>query len=163
MERITLRAATAHDARFLADMLVEAKNGGSIRHRPRVSILEDPNATRYISGWMRPGDQGSVAISDESVPVGACWARVFPPHAPGAGFVAPGVPELVLGVNTQWRAQGIGRLLLRSVIQSCSVAGYQRLSLTVNRGNFAARLYVSEGFVVVENREEADTMVRRLR
>jgi hypothetical protein len=40
--------------------------------------------------------------------------------------------------------------------------GYTRLSLSVERGNYATSLYRSEGFVVTEAGFGRDTMVRRL-
>ncbi len=41
-------------------------------------------------------------------------------------------------------------------------AGFARLALSVEHGNFASALYRSEGFSVVESRVGRDTMVRRL-
>jgi GNAT superfamily N-acetyltransferase len=158
-----IRGAAPADARFMGDMLVEAANWSVTRARPRVAILDDPNVSRYIAGWQRPGDFGSVAVDSHGIPIGACWARLFPPNSPGSGFVAVGVPELTLGVNPQWRAQGVGRSLLRAVRAQALAAGHSRLSLSVERANFAQRLYVSEGYVTVESRELADTMVATIR
>jgi hypothetical protein len=48
----------------------------------------------------------------------------------------------------------------------CALAraeGYARLSLSVERGNFAASLYRSEAFAVVRSGFGRDTMVKRLR
>ena len=42
-------------------------------------------------------------------------------------------------------------------------AGHQRVSLSVERANFAQRLYRSEGFVVAASGRDADTMVKTLR
>lgn len=158
-----IRAAISADARFLGDMLVEAANWSVSRARPRVAILDDPGVSRYIAGWQRPGDFGSVAVDSHGIPIGACWARLFPPNSPGHGFVAVGVPELTLGVNPQWRAQGVGRELLKAIARQARAAGHSRLSLSVDRANFAQRLYVSEGYVIVESREIADTMVVTIR
>ncbi len=160
MSAYRIRPATGEDARILADMLVEAANGNAARPKPRVAVLEDPHALRYLSGWMRPGDFGSVAEDEHGAPIGACWARLFPANAPGSGFVAVGVPELTLGVNPQWRAQGVGRALLRALAAQAAATGTGRLSLSVERTNFAQRLYVSEGYITVASRETADTMVR---
>lgn len=151
------------DARVLADMLVEAVNWDALRARPRVTVLEDPFVSRYIAGWMRPGDFGCVAEDLRGSPVGAVWARLFPPNAPGSGFVAAGVPELTLGVNPYWRARGVGRALLQEIARRGAAGGVARLSLSVERTNFAQRLYVSEGYVTVASDERADVMVRALR
>ncbi|WP_426624607.1 GNAT family N-acetyltransferase [Leifsonia sp. McL0607] len=163
MSAFRIRPANDGDARVLADMLVEAANGNSPRVRPRVTVLDDPHVMRYIAGWKRPGDFGCVAVDTHGSAVGACWARLFPANVPGSGFVGVGVPELTLGVNPQWRARGVGRALLKEIGRAAAASGAARLSLSVERSNFAQRLYVSEGYVTVESRLTADTMVRAVR
>ncbi len=163
MSTFRIRPAAGQDARLLADMLVEAANWNPVRSRPRVTVLEDPTVSRYVSGWMRPSDFGQVAEDAHGVPVGACWGRLFPADAPGYGFVAVGVPELTLGVNPQWRARGVGRALLQAVSRQAGAAGFARLSLSVERANFAQRLYISEGYVTVQSGTDSDTMVRAVR
>ncbi|HWU46284.1 MAG TPA: GNAT family N-acetyltransferase [Humibacter sp.] len=162
MAGYTIRRATAADARFLADMLVEAANWNEAAPRPRVAVLEDVEIARYISGWRRPGDIGAVAVDELGGPIGGVWARVFAPDAAGSGFVATGVPEVTLGVNRQWRAQGIGRDLLHAIASLAREAGHTRLSLSVDRRNFAYRLYTSEGYQTVASGDRADVMVRAL-
>jgi GNAT superfamily N-acetyltransferase len=163
MNGFAIRQAVSGDARFLTDMLVEAANWNVAKARPRIDVIEDPLVSRYVAGWMRPGDFGSIAVDSNGVPIGACWARLFPLNAPGYGFVAAGVPELTLGVNSLWRARGVGRALLRALAGQAAAAGHQRLSLSVERANYAHRLYISEGYVTVESFADADTMVHSLR
>jgi GNAT superfamily N-acetyltransferase len=160
---VVLRGAEAADAPFLADMLVEAMNWDPDRVRPKVQLLADPHVNRYLKGWKRPSDEGMLALDANQVPIGACWYRVLPRSAPGYGFVASGVPELTLGVRPLWRAQGVGRALLRAVCALAAQRGHQRIGLSVERANFAHRLYVSEGFTTLSSGERSDTMVRTLR
>jgi GNAT superfamily N-acetyltransferase len=162
MAAFTIRPATNNDARFLSDMLVEANNWHATKRRPRVQLLAAPEVAHYISGWPRPSDAGVVAVDTHGTPIGASWYRLFSMDDPGYGYVAAGVPELTLGVNPVWRAQGVGRALLKAVIARARAAGYARISLSVERANFAQRLYVSEGFVTVESGADSDTMVRAL-
>lgn len=163
MSAFRLRPATGEDARVLSDMLVEAANWDPARARTRVAVLEDRAVSRYIAGWQRPGDFGCVAEDARGVPVGACWARLFPGNAPGYGFVAVGVPELTLGVYPYWRAQGAGRALLRELARDAAARGHARLSLSVAHGNFAQRLYQSEGYVTVASQDGSETMVLTVR
>jgi GNAT superfamily N-acetyltransferase len=163
MDRFTLREATGSDARFLGDMLVEAAEWMPSRTRSRLDVLADPNIGKYIREWKRPGDAGMVAVDGTASPIGACWYRLFPAEYPGYGFVAPGVPELTLGVTPGWRAQGVGRALLAAVIAQARAGGHTRISLSVERANHAHRLYISEGFHTVASGPGSDTMVRVLR
>jgi GNAT superfamily N-acetyltransferase len=94
--------------------------------------------------------------------VGAAWYRLFGADTPAHGFVAAGVPELIIGVRPLWRAQGVGRSLIRALTDAARTAGFARITLSVEHGNFAHLLYRSEGFAVVDSRNGRDTMVRVL-
>jgi GNAT superfamily N-acetyltransferase len=163
MSVTSTRPAVRGDGAFLADMVVEAANWRPGAARPRFEVLESADHGRYIAGWMRPGDAGFLALDEQGDTVGAAWYRLFPRSDPGFGYVATGVPELIIGVRPIWRAQGVGRMLLRRLAQHARAQGYGRLSLSVERDNFAAALYRSEGFTVAGESGGRDTMVRRLR
>ncbi|WP_375387703.1 GNAT family N-acetyltransferase [uncultured Amnibacterium sp.] len=158
-----VRRADGADASFLVEMVCEAANWHPDRVRPKTDLLADAAVMRYARGWRRPADDGVVAVEDSGDPIGACWFRVLPRNEPGLGFVATGVPELVLGVRPMHRAHGVGRALLVAACDLARDAGHQRISLSVERANFAGRLYRSEGFVVAERGAAADTMVKALR
>ncbi|MRG61635.1 GNAT family N-acetyltransferase [Agromyces sp. CFH 90414] len=162
MTALSIRPAAPGDGAFLADMVVEAANWRDGTNRPRPVVLADPVHRGYVAGWQRPADAGVVAVDPEGRPVGAAWYRVFPPDAAAHGFVAAGVPELIVGVRPLWRAQGVGRALLQGVTDAARRAGFARLALSVEHGNFAAALYRSEGFAVIASTATRDTMVRRL-
>lgn len=158
-----LRAATRADGAFLVEMTCEAANWNPDRVRPKTDLLADRAVTRYARGWKGPADGGVVAVDANDEPIGACWYRVLPQDDPGYGFVATGVPELTLGVRPMWRAQGVGRALLEAACAAAARAGHQRVSLSVERANFAHRLYRSAGFTVVSSGVDSDTMVKTLR
>jgi GNAT superfamily N-acetyltransferase len=159
----TERPATAADGSFLADMVVEAANWRDGAARPRHEVLASPDYQRYIAGWLRPGDAGFVAETAAGDAAGAAWYRMLPRTEPGFGYVGTGVPELIIGVRPIWRAHGIGRRLLQRLAEHARAQGFARLSLSVERGNFAATLYRTEGFAVVRGGIGRDTMVKRLR
>jgi GNAT superfamily N-acetyltransferase len=104
-----------------------------------------------------------VALDPAGEPIGAAWYRLLPRSDPGFGYVGTGVPELIIGVRPIWRAHGVGRTLLQALSRQGSADGYARLSLSVERGNFAVSLYRSEGFAVTQSGIGRDTMVKRLR
>jgi GNAT superfamily N-acetyltransferase len=158
-----LRAATQADGAFLGDMVVEAVNWRQGGARPKHQVITGSEHSRYVAGWMRPGDTGFIAEDDNGEPVGAAWYRMLPRSDPGFGYVGTGVPELIIGVRPIWRAHGVGRALLQRLCEQARTEGYGRLSLSVERGNFATTLYRSEGFAVTQSGMGRDTMVKRLR
>ncbi|MGW0227357.1 N-acetyltransferase family protein [Actinopolymorpha singaporensis] len=175
----TLRAATAEDAGFIAEMTLEAFNWSP--DRPAFTLEQfwaDPALRKYVEGWPAPGEQGVVAVAGDEAgdepgddagldgspgrPVGAAWWRCFPADRPGYGFVAEDVPEVSIAVAPDWRGRGLGRALIRGIVDQARAAGVPRLSLSVERANHAARLYAAEGFEIVGGDENADTMVRKV-
>lgn len=150
---VVLRRGGAQDARFLRDMLVHAYYW---RARVPGSLV-----SRYVRGWGRPGDTAVVAL-EGGFPVGAAWFRVFPAAGPGYGFVDESTPELAIAVVPSKRGHGVGDELLGALIQKAQSAGYGRLSLSVEPGNPARKLYERHGFAVVDEGAEAWTMVAEL-
>jgi GNAT superfamily N-acetyltransferase len=60
-----------------------------------------------------------------------------------------------------WRGREVGRSLLRALHAAAGEAGIERLSLNVERENFARALYLSEGYRVADaSHPQADTMVK---
>jgi GNAT superfamily N-acetyltransferase len=161
--RWVVRRATAEDAPFMADMLVEAANwSADWEKKSRRRVLSAPATAHYIAGWPRDTDLGVIAEAD-GAPAGAAWLRFFSAADPGYGFVAPDVPELTIGVAGDWRGRGAGRALLQALAGQARSAGIRQISLSVERRNFARRLYLSEGYQVVDSSDaHSDTMVKDL-
>lgn len=156
-----IRSAGTDDGDFLFDMLVEAVNWTPERRLNREAVRRDPSLDRYIEGWPRPGELGLVAETGEQL-IGATWLRLFTADAPGYGYLADDIPELSIGVVEVWRNRGVGRALLRELADHASSAGYDAISLSVERANHAQRLYLSEGYRIVRQGADSDTMLKGL-
>jgi GNAT superfamily N-acetyltransferase len=148
-----IRRGGAQDLRFLRDMLHHAYYW---RERVPGSLV-----SRYVRGWGRLGDTAVVAL-DGGFPVGAAWYRIFSADEPGYGFVDEQTPELAIAVVPSQRGKGVGEQLLLALIERARQAGYERLSLSVEPGNPARKLYERHGFRVVDEGAEAWTMVAPL-
>ena len=153
MSDVLVRRGGAQDLRFLRDMLHHAYYW---RERVPGSL-----ASRYVRGWGRRGDTAVIALQD-GFPVGAAWFRLFSPAEPGYGFVDESTPELAIAVVPSKRGHGIGDELLQELIAKAKAAGYDRLSLSVEPGNPARKLYERHGFADVDEGDEAWTMVAQL-
>lgn len=147
----------------MADMLVEAANWSpEWKKKSRSRVLSAPGTAHYIAGWPRDTDVGVIAEAGGER-IGAAWLRFFPAADPGYGFVAADVPELTIGVVAHWRGRGVGRALLRAISGQARLAGIGRISLSVERKNFAQKLYLSEGYRIVDSSgADSDTMVKEL-
>lgn len=81
----------------------------------------------------------------------------------GYGWVATDIPELSLAVLPDHQSQGIGGMLLEVVCTLAKMSGFPAVSLSVEDGNGAIRLYHDHGFATVGRNGDADVLVRRLK
>jgi GNAT superfamily N-acetyltransferase len=146
-----IRRASRSDVPFLRDMLRHA-------YYWRWGSLDSIPGSRYVDGWGRPGDAGVVAL-DQGFPVGAAWYRLFRPDVPGYGFVDERTPELTIAVVPSRRGRGFGEQLLSALLERARSDGHGAVSLSVERGSPALRLYERFGFRAVDHRD--DTVVMR--
>jgi ribosomal protein S18 acetylase RimI-like enzyme len=159
--RISLRAATAGDVEALTTALLDAVNWSGQTQISRERLLSDPHLSRYVAGWPKPTDFGTVAALGHET-VGAAWCRIFTIDQPGYGFVGPDVPELSMGIREAYRGRGAGSGLLDALIAQARYRGCRALSLSVADGNRAKSLYRRVGFLVVGHNGNADTMLLEL-
>jgi GNAT superfamily N-acetyltransferase len=159
----SIRPAASGDGAFMADMLVEAVNWSpEWKKQSRRRVLSTHKSAHYITGWPHDTDLGVIAEADGER-IGAAWLRFHPASDPGYGFVAAEVPELTIGVTVHWRGRGVARALLRVIAEQALLAGIRQISLSVERKNFAQKLYLSEGYQIVDSTDrDSDTMVKDL-
>lgn len=81
----------------------------------------------------------------------------------GYGWVAADIPELSVAVLPEYQGQGIGGALVDTVCALVRMSGYPAVSLAVEDGNGAAKLYTDRGFVSVGRNGGSDVLVRRLK
>lgn len=65
----------------------------------------------------------------------------LPPADPGCGFVDAKAPEIGLWVADDCRGRGLRRSLLNELVEEADGCGIGQLSLSVEKENFARRLY----------------------
>ena len=147
----------------MTDMLMEAVNWSpEWKKKSRNRVLSSPKTAHYIVGWPRDSDLGVIAEA-QGERIAAAWLRFLPDTDPGYGFVAADVPELTIGVAAHWRGRGAGRALLQSIAGQARLAGIRQISLSVERKNFAQKLYLAEGYQIVDSSDkDSDTMVKDL-
>ncbi|WP_293773547.1 GNAT family N-acetyltransferase [uncultured Corynebacterium sp.] len=161
MTDITYRPATSDDAAFLRRMLAEAFNWrGDSDFDP--AVLNRPEVSHYIDGWMTATDFGVIA-ERSGHPAGAAWARFLPASDRGYGYVADDIPELTLAVAPEHRGNRIGPALLEALVNQGRRLDLPGISLSVEDGNLARKLYHRQGFIVVGRNGDSDTLLKRFR
>ena len=70
--------------------------------------------------------------------------------------------SLAISVLEEFRRCGIGTALMQQMLTALKQQGYPQVSLSVQKANYAARMYEKLGFEIVEDKEEEYIMVHRL-
>ena len=124
---------------------------------PRSIILNDDLQVYVRDFGMQPDDRCLVAVVDERV-TGAVWTRIMKDY----GHVADDIPSLAISLYKEYRNQGIGSDLLGQMLQLLRQDGYHKVSLSVQKENYAAGMYLKAGFEVWKETPEEYIMVCNL-
>lgn len=125
----------------------------------REQAIVDPAISHYFTSWRSDRDLGLVAVDQVDHPVGAVWTCLFDEGDSGYGFVRDGVPELSIWVEAGHRSSGIGSALMSALIERARSVGLAGISLSVEEGNPARKLYERSGFVSAGPEFDQGTMV----
>jgi GNAT superfamily N-acetyltransferase len=160
---VQFRDADARDEVVLWEMAYLAVYVPPGQAPPSREILGWPELARYVRGWGRDGDLGTIALeAADGRAIGAAWMRRWSPHDRGYGFVDLDTPELSVALLPSYRGRGIGTRLLQHLLARAD-RRFAKVSLSVTIGNPATRLYERLGFVPVPTAPHgaSRTMVRR--
>ncbi|MBQ9433761.1 MAG: GNAT family N-acetyltransferase [Synergistaceae bacterium] len=111
---------------------------------PDKSIIETPELQVYIQdfGSMK-SDKCLVAEVNGEV-VGAVWCRIMNDY----GHIDDETPSLAISVRKEYRGRKIGTELMRAMLEALKQSGYSRVSLSVQKANYAVKMYIDLGFDV---------------
>ena len=145
-----IRKIKTNEYEILKDFLYEAifvPEGAEI---PSRSIVKLPALKIYIENFGEKNDNALVAEVNGKI-VGAIWARIINDY----GHIDDETPSLTISLYKEYRGLGIGTEMIKKMLILLKESGYKRVSLSVQKENYAAKLYRKLGFnVVIENEED---------
>ena len=125
---------------------------------PPRSVLDIPEFQVYLLGFgTEKHDKGLVAEVDNRV-VGAIWVRIMNDF----GHVDDETPSCAISLHKEYRGLGIGTALMEKMLDSLRCEGYERMSLSVQKANYAFKMYCKVGFEIFDEKDEEYIMVNRL-
>ena len=142
---------------ILSEFLYEAIFIPEGTEKPPKSIIEQPELQVYIADFGKSDDWCLVAEVKEKI-VGAVWVRIMDDY----GHIDDETPSFAMSLYEEYRNMGIGTALMRDMLEFLKNKGYKRTSLSVQKVNYAVRMYQKVGFEVVDENEEEYIMVCRL-
>jgi ribosomal protein S18 acetylase RimI-like enzyme len=160
--RIKIREIKSDEILHLDDFLYNAIFIPEGFEKPDKGIIELPALSSYIKDFGKDTDLCLVAELNGDL-IGAIWTRIFTETEKGYGFVDSKTPELSMSIIENYRNKGIGTRLLTAMINKLIQLDSDQVSLSVDKENYAFRLYHKFGFETVESDGKSATMIKKLK
>ena len=149
-----IREIRENEYYILSEFLYEAIFIPVGMEKPPKAIIEQPELQVYIADFGKSDDWCLVAEVKEKI-VGAVWVRVMDDY----GHIDDETPSFAMSLYEEYRNMGIGTALMRDMLEFLKNKGYKQTSLSVQKANYATRMYQKAGFQVVKENEEEYIMV----
>ena len=144
--KYTLRKMTAQEYPLLDDFLYEAIFVPEGVEPPSKSIITAPELQVYVKGFGASKDDFALVAEVENKIIGAVWVRIMNDY----GHIDDKTPSLAISLYKKYRGQGIGSSLIKEMLSLLQAHGYKRVSLSVQKANYAAKLYQKIGFRIIK-------------
>ncbi|MDR3056540.1 MAG: GNAT family N-acetyltransferase [Prevotella sp.] len=139
---IKYRRATKQDITFMSEILVDAALASGVRI-PISELSAHKDTYQYVEVFPRGSDVGIIAETDNGQQIGAAWVRLLSTNEHAVKYP---LPELTMGVISEYRRMGIGEQILNELYMAASEMGIPEISLGVHKDNLPAiRLYKKQG------------------
>lgn len=152
-----IREIRKNEYSILSDFLYEAIYIPEGPDKPSKSIIEQPELQVYIEDFGKADDWCLIAEVKEKI-AGAAWVRIMDDY----GHIDDETPSFAMSLYEEYRSLGIGTALMGAMLQFLREKGYKQASLSVQKANYAVRMYRKAGFEVFDENEEEYIMVCRL-
>ena len=156
--KYVIRSLRKSETGLLKDFLYEAIFIPEGTDPPEKDIVEKPELRVYTDDFgSRKGDNCLVADFDGKV-VGAVWTRIMNDY----GHVDDETPSFAISLYKEYRGQGIGSQMMVKMLELLKRQGYDRASLSVQKANYAVKMYKNIGFKAIDENDEEYIMVCEL-
>ena len=144
--KYTIREMTAQEYPLLDDFLYEAIFVPEGVDPPSKSIITAPELLVYVKGFGASKDDFALVAEVENKIIGAVWVRIMNDY----GHIDDKTPSLAISLYKKYRGQGIGSSLIKEMLSLLQVHNYKCVSLSVQKANYAAKLYQKIGFRIIK-------------
>lgn len=144
--KYTIREMTAQEYPLLDDFLYEAIFVPEGVDPPSKSIITAPELQVYVKGFGASKDDFALVAEVENKIIGAVWVRIMNDY----GHIDDKTPSLAISLYKKYRGQGIGSSLIKELLSLLQIHDYKCVSLSVQKANYAAKLYQKIGFRIIK-------------
>ena len=159
---LKIREIYPNELHLLEDFLYEAifQIEGNIPY-PK-EIINKPEIYVYIDNFGKMKDDYCLVAEFHSKIIGAVWVRILADKIKGYGNIDAKTPEFAISILKEFRNQGIGTLLMQKMLKNLKNKGYSQVSLSVEKINYAEKMYQKLGFEIINENKYDYIMVLKL-
>ena len=140
---------------LLNDFLYEAIYVPSGIEPPPKTVIYFPELQVYVADFgKKEHDIALVAEVNQKI-IGAVWVRIMNDY----GHIDNTTPSLAMSVFKEYQGLGVGTALLEELIATLKSKGYSQVSLSVQKDNYAVKMYQKVGFTILKEVDEEYIMV----
>lgn len=143
---------------LLSDFLYEAIYIPDGVEPPPRSVIDFPELQEYIFDFGKQKHDKALVAEVNGKVVGAIWVRIMNDY----GHIDHDTPSLAMSVYEEYRGGGMGTSLLMQLLSMLKTNGYSKVSLSVQKANYAVKMYQNAGFRVIGENSEEYIMVLNL-
>ncbi|MBO7082582.1 MAG: GNAT family N-acetyltransferase [Bacteroidales bacterium] len=150
-----IRPIQANEILVLDDFLYEAIYIPEGMAAPPRSIIENEDLQVYVRDFGKQPDDCCLVCECDGKIVGAIWVRMMDDY----GHIDDTTPSLAMSLYKEYRRRGFGTKMLEDMLELLRKKGYAKVSLSVQKANYALRMYQKAGFEIVADHGEEVLMV----
>ena len=154
----TIREIRKHEYPLLDHFLYEAIFVPEGIEPPPKTIIASPELQVYVEHFGESKDDWGLVAEVGGKIVGAVWARIMNDY----GHIDDETPSLAISLYKEYRGFGIGTAMVKEILTLLKSHGYRQVSLSVQKANYAAKMYLKIGFEIVRENGEEYIMVNYL-
>lgn len=126
--------------------------------KPPEDIIKNKELQVYIEDFGTNKDDNCLVAEYKNKIIGACWTRIMNDY----GHIDNETPSFAISLLKEYRNYGIGTELMKQMLIKLKIQGYTQASLSVQKINYAVRMYQKVGFEIIGENDEEYIMICRL-
>lgn len=158
MNNLIIREIRKNEYKILDDFLYEAIFIPKGTKKPPREIINNEELQVYIKEFGNDKNDNCIVAEYDNKIVGACWTRIMNDY----GHIDNDTPSFAISLYEEYRGKGIGTKLMKTMLKLLKEKGYKKASLSVQKNNYAGKMYKNVGFKIIDEKEEEYIMLSDL-
>ena len=151
----TIREIQKQEYPLLDNFLYEAIFVPKGVEPPPKTIITSPELQVYVAHFGESKDDWGLVAEADSKIAGAVWVRIMNDY----GHIDAETPSLAISLYKEYRSFGIGTAMMKKILTLLKSYEYSQISLSVQKANYAAKIYIKVGFEIVRENDEEYIMI----